>query len=175
NMDRRQILLQLFGIAALLAGGKSIYFGFKKKKKFSKIEPGWREYQNKCYFFSTDVKSWLEANELCLEQHSNLMSIQDIQERMWVRTQIGQEIFWIGLNDRVVEGVWEWTDGSPFIETLSYPDNWGSDPGEDCGQVVGYSSGHWNDETCSAKRKYICKHSHLFYYLPNYSANPAII
>uniref|UniRef100_A0A3Q3II69 C-type lectin domain-containing protein n=1 Tax=Monopterus albus TaxID=43700 RepID=A0A3Q3II69_MONAL len=129
-------------------------------------QPGWREYQNKCYFFSTDVKSWLEANELCLEQHSNLMSIQDIQERvrcpnMWVRTQIGQEIFWIGLNDRVVEGVWEWTDGSPFIETLSYwmpgqPDNWGSDPGEDCGQVVGYSSGHWNDETCSAKRKYIC-------------------
>uniref|UniRef100_A0A3Q3Q2C2 C-type lectin domain-containing protein n=1 Tax=Monopterus albus TaxID=43700 RepID=A0A3Q3Q2C2_MONAL len=121
-------------------------------------QPGWREYQNKCYFFSTDVKSWLEANELCLEQHSNLMSIQDIQERMWVRTQIGQEIFWIGLNDRVVEGVWEWTDGSPFIETLSYwmpgqPDNWGSDPGEDCGQVVGYSSGHWNDETCSLCRQ----------------------
>uniref|UniRef100_A0A3Q3IQZ1 C-type lectin domain-containing protein n=1 Tax=Monopterus albus TaxID=43700 RepID=A0A3Q3IQZ1_MONAL len=131
-------------------------------------QPGWREYQNKCYFFSTDVKSWLEANELCLEQHSNLMSIQDIQERVrcpnaQTATTLDKEIFWIGLNDRVVEGVWEWTDGSPFIETLSYwmpgqPDNWGSDPGEDCGQVVGYSSGHWNDETCSAKRKYICKH-----------------
>lgn len=38
------------------------------------------------------------------------------------------------------------------------PDNWGADPGEDCGQVVGSSFGQWNDENCNVKRKYICKH-----------------
>lgn len=38
------------------------------------------------------------------------------------------------------------------------PDNWGDDPGEDCGEVVGYNFGQWNDENCSVKRKYICKH-----------------
>lgn len=35
------------------------------------------------------------------------------------------------------------------------PDNWGD---EDCGQVVGYSNGHWRDDNCNVKRKYICKH-----------------
>lgn len=41
---------------------------------------------------------------------------------------------------------------------LGQPDNWGDEPGEDCGQVVGYSNGHWNDDNCNNKRKYICKH-----------------
>lgn len=39
--------------------------------------------------------------------------------QLWVRTQIGTEIYWMGLNDEVVEGVWEWSDGSHFIEYLS--------------------------------------------------------
>lgn len=37
------------------------------------------------------------------------------------------------------------------------PDNWGEEPGEDCGQVVGYSGGRWNDDKCTNKTKYICK------------------
>lgn len=43
---------------------------------------GWRIYKNNCYYFSTDQKSWLDANAYCLGQRSNLMSIQDIQERV---------------------------------------------------------------------------------------------
>ncbi|XP_015231842.1 PREDICTED: macrophage mannose receptor 1-like [Cyprinodon variegatus] len=83
-----------------------------------------------------------------------------MQTQLWVRTQIGTEIFWIGLNDKIVEGVWEWSDGKPFIEYLSYwmsgqPDNWND---EDCGELVGESFGQWNDENCNSKRKYICKY-----------------
>ncbi|KAK1883605.1 Macrophage mannose receptor 1 [Dissostichus eleginoides] len=105
----------------------------------------------------------MEANAFCIAQNSNLMSVQDIHERLWVRTQIGTEIFWFGLNDQVSENVFEWSDGSTFIPYLSYwrdgqPDNWGDEPGEDCGQVVGGSQGQWNDENCNVKRKYICKH-----------------
>ncbi|XP_023136670.3 macrophage mannose receptor 1 [Amphiprion ocellaris] len=145
------MLLKLLSFAALLAAAHS------------QCLEGWRDYEGKCYFFSTDTKTWTEANAFCSEQNSDLMSIQDVHERLWVRTQIGTEIFWIGLNDHVVEGVYEWSDGSPFIEYLQYwmpgqPDNWGDEPGEDCGQVVGSSFGQWNDENCNVKRKYICKH-----------------
>ncbi|XP_069566819.1 macrophage mannose receptor 1-like, partial [Brachyistius frenatus] len=146
-MDRGQrILLTLLSFAALLAFAQS------------QCHPGWREYENKCYYFSNDTKTWLEANAFCLGQNGNLMSIQDIHERLWVRTQISTEIYWIGLNDRITENVWQWSDGSPFIEYLSYwmsgqPDNLG-----DCGQVVGSDFGQWNDENCDNKRKYICKH-----------------
>ncbi|KAM7392700.1 hypothetical protein PAMA_007697 [Pampus argenteus] len=150
-MDRRQTLLQLLSVAALLAFAHG------------QCPVGWREYEDKCYFFSSDTKTWGEANAFCTEQNSNLMSIRDIHERLWVRTQISTEIYWIGLTDEVEEGVWEWSDGTPFYEYLSYwkqgqPDNWGDDPGEDCGQVVGASNGQWNDEKCNARRKYICKY-----------------
>ena len=132
----------------------------------------------------------------------NVVCTSSLQQ--WVSTQLNSDIYWIGLNDHVVEGVWEWSDGKPFIEYLSYvillplqyqkhlsesymdknnctlsdvcnmftgwsascfrfwmggqPDNWGDDPGEDCGQVVGSSYGRWNDENCDVQRKYICKH-----------------
>uniref|UniRef100_A0A3P9LRF9 C-type lectin domain-containing protein n=1 Tax=Oryzias latipes TaxID=8090 RepID=A0A3P9LRF9_ORYLA len=123
-----------------------------------KCQAGWRENDGKCYFFSTDTKSWFDANSYCMGQSSHLLSIQDVQER--VRTQIGTEIYWMGLNDEVVEGVWEWSDGSHFIEYLFWgqgqPDNWQGN--EHCGEVVGYNNGHWNDENCDTKRRYICKH-----------------
>uniref|UniRef100_A0A8D3BZN6 C-type lectin domain-containing protein n=1 Tax=Scophthalmus maximus TaxID=52904 RepID=A0A8D3BZN6_SCOMX len=123
-------------------------------------QQGWREYETKCYFFSTDVKSWMEANAFCLEHNSNLMSIQDIHERVRPTSKhTHKKIYWMGLNDQVSEGVWEWSDGSPFIEYLFWmpnqPDNWQN---EDCGHVVGSSYGQWNDENCNIKRKYICKH-----------------
>ncbi|XP_051907364.1 macrophage mannose receptor 1 [Hippocampus zosterae] len=149
---RRSLVLLIVCLAAFLALGQC------------QCQAGWRENDHKCYYFSADTMTWWEANTFCLSQNSNLMSIQDIHERLWVRTQIGTEIFWIGLTDGITEGVWEWTDGSPFIQYISYwvqgqPDNWGDEPGEDCGQVVGGSSGRWNDENCDVKRKYICKHA----------------
>nr|XP_020506487.1 macrophage mannose receptor 1-like [Labrus bergylta] len=135
----------------------------REKKTHCQCHEGWRENENKCYFFSTDTKSWLEAQSFCLSQRSNLMSIQDIHERLWIRTQIDAEIYWFGLNDRIAENVWEWADGDTYNEHLSFwapgqPDNWGAEPGEDCGQVLGGSYGQWNDENCNVKRKYICKH-----------------
>ncbi|XP_071751059.2 uncharacterized protein LOC139908314 [Centroberyx gerrardi] len=144
------MLLQLLTLFALLACAHC------------QCEQGWRPYEDRCYFFSTDSKPWMEAHADCLGKGSDLMSVQDIHERQWVGTQIGTEVFWIGLNDRIAEGVWEWTDGTPYYEYLSYwrpgqPDNWGDDPGEDCGQVLGSDYGRWNDESCNNGRKYICK------------------
>ncbi|XP_035247102.1 macrophage mannose receptor 1 [Anguilla anguilla] len=127
---------------------------------FGQCESGWREYENKCYLFSSDLKSWHDALTECQSLGSSLMSILDIHERTWVWTQIGTEIFWIGLNDIAAEGTWEWSDGSVYYPYLEYwrpgqPDNWGDN--EDCGQVVGSSHAQWNDETCTVSRRYICK------------------
>ncbi|XP_072570731.1 uncharacterized protein [Paramormyrops kingsleyae] len=127
---------------------------------FPQCDPGWRPYEEKCYFFSVDTKSWSDAQADCEGKSSNLMSILDINERTWVRTQVGTDIYWIGLNDIVSEGVWEWTDGSVYYPYLAYwkpgqPDNWGDD--EDCAQIIGANNGQWNDEPCSVRRRYICK------------------
>ncbi|KAL2099694.1 hypothetical protein ACEWY4_004088 [Coilia grayii] len=121
-------------------------------------ETGWRPYDNRCYFFSTSTLSWNEARTDCESRNGNLMSIHSVHERTWVRTQVEGQIYWIGLNDIVEEGVWEWSDGTVFNPLLAYwrpnqPDNWQDD--EDCGQVD--SNGQWNDESCGVRRRYICK------------------
>ncbi|XP_062340567.1 macrophage mannose receptor 1 [Osmerus eperlanus] len=127
---------------------------------YSQCEEGWRPYEDKCYYFSPTVMKWDDARLDCEGRGSHLMSIQDIHERLWVRTQIGSEIYWIGLNDIASEDVWEWSDGTTFIPYLSYwrpgqPDNYLDD--EDCGQVAGSDFGQWNDENCEHERKFICK------------------
>ncbi|XP_066502466.1 lymphocyte antigen 75, partial [Hoplias malabaricus] len=123
-------------------------------------EKGWRAYQERCYFFSSDRLTWHEARAECEKKGSHLMSIHDIHERTWVSTQIGTSIYWFGLNDIVSEGNWEWSDGSVFYPYLSFwrpgqPDDYNDN--EDCGQVDGNSNGRWNDEHCTAQRQYICK------------------
>ncbi|MGH0140650.1 UNVERIFIED_CONTAM: hypothetical protein FKN15_023262 [Acipenser sinensis] len=121
----------------------------------------WRPYDNKCYYISSDVKSWPDARSDCEMRGGDLMSISSVQERTWIRTQIGvSNIYWIGLNDVVSEGVWEWSDGSPFLEELQnwrpgQPDNWQDN--EDCVQFAASDSARWNDEFCTVARNYICK------------------
>ncbi|XP_058889912.1 macrophage mannose receptor 1-like [Acipenser ruthenus] len=121
----------------------------------------WRPYDNKCYYISSDVKSWPDARSDCEMRGGDLMSISTVQERTWIRTQIGvSNIYWIGLNDVVSEGVWEWSDGSPFLEELQnwrpgQPDNWQDN--EDCVQFAASDSARWNDEFCTVARNYICK------------------
>lgn len=48
----------------------------------SQCHQGWREFEGKCYYFSTDAKSWNDANAFCMTQRSSLMSIQDVHERV---------------------------------------------------------------------------------------------
>uniref|UniRef100_A0A672LRA8 C-type lectin domain-containing protein n=1 Tax=Sinocyclocheilus grahami TaxID=75366 RepID=A0A672LRA8_SINGR len=126
---------------------------------FSQCEEGWRSYDERCYFFSSDMKSWHDALEDCVSKASNLMSIQDIHERTWVRTQISSSIFWIGLNDVASEGNWEWSDGTDFQPwETNQPDNWQNN--EDCVHIRGtehQDTGKLNDLPCSSTYPFICQ------------------
>lgn len=128
----------------------------------AQCQQGWRENEGTCYFFSSEEKTWFEAQSYCLEQHSNLLSIRNIHEivrmtaahpfrgcgrwgvvhsmsswhiflflplffwggkkcfQLWLRTQVGSEVYWMGLNDYAAEGVWEWSDGTTYLEYISY-------------------------------------------------------
>uniref|UniRef100_A0A9J7YZT6 C-type lectin domain-containing protein n=1 Tax=Cyprinus carpio carpio TaxID=630221 RepID=A0A9J7YZT6_CYPCA len=90
----------------------------KSSGKLTCCEEGWRPYEERCYFFSSDMKSWHDALEDCVSKGSNLMSIQDIHEQVR-HTPPHTSIFWIGLNDVASEGNWEWSDGTVFYPYLS--------------------------------------------------------
>ncbi|XP_052500224.1 C-type lectin domain family 17, member A [Budorcas taxicolor] len=118
---------------------------------------GWLPFQGKCYYFSPSTKSWDEARKFCQENYSHLVIISNSDEQDFVAKAHGSpRVYWLGLNDRDVEGDWRWLDGSPV--TLSFwdpqePNNLYNN--ENCASMN--KGGTWNDLSCDKTTYWICE------------------
>ncbi|NXO51727.1 CL17A protein, partial [Aramus guarauna] len=121
---------------------------------------GWQQFAKTCYFFSTTNKPWLAAKDSCGDFNAHLVVINSEQENKFLANHIMENrVFWLGLTDMYKEGDWQWTDGR--LLSLSFwnsgePNNVGHH-GEDCATI--YSSGRWNDASCSNAEAWICERS----------------
>ncbi|XP_052655882.1 asialoglycoprotein receptor 1-like isoform X2 [Harpia harpyja] len=121
---------------------------------------GWQQFAKTCYFFSSTTKPWLAAKDFCTNFDSHLAIVNTEQENKFLANHImDTRVFWLGLTDMHTEGNWQWVDGR--ILSLSFwnsgePNNVGHQ-GEDCATI--YSSGHWNDATCSNAEAWVCERS----------------
>ena len=130
----------------------------------------WRSFGDFCYKFNVHSalhKNWVHAEKACMsyKRATELISINSEAEQAFILRQLkdmsvsGQ--VWIGLNDRKVEGRYEWSDKSP----VTYK-NWEArEPST--GVVAGMSdctiidsntqNGTWSTSVCFFRRGYICK------------------
>ena len=124
-------------------------------------DPGWDVFGDHCYFYSTDTKSWNDAEEFCQEEGGHLASVNTpaIQEYVLDElTRRGLDIAWFGGNDIEEEGVWKWTDSTPWEFTdwaPSEPNNYGGQ--EDC--LEQHWEGLeliWNDRPCTYNVPFVC-------------------
>ncbi|XP_077389636.1 macrophage mannose receptor 1-like isoform X2 [Festucalex cinctus] len=120
----------------------------------------WRRNGEQCYFISDVEKTFTEAEDDCRARGGHLTSLQDAQERYWLKSYIGQERFWIGLRDELKNGQFWWTDRSPVTQVSvewshAEPNNLGGK--EYCVEMGLYSRARLNDLPCNSLRKYICK------------------
>ena len=121
----------------------------------------WATYRGSCYKFETSSrKSWDSARSACLGMSSDLVSITNVQEQGFITSitrKYGGERFWLGFNDKRVEGKFEWSDGSRVTYTYwnrrEPNDNRG---GEDCAELAG-NRPMWNDMPCRHTFYFICK------------------
>ncbi|XP_008304969.1 C-type lectin domain family 4 member G-like, partial [Stegastes partitus] len=97
--------------------------------------PDWREIQSKCYFLSTEMKTWEDSRKYCQRNGSDLVVINSQQEQRAIY-RLDRDmylLFWIGLKG--TNRVFRWVDGSALKDqfwTAGQPDHGGPNNIEDC-------------------------------------------
>ncbi|XP_034543082.1 CD209 antigen-like protein A [Notolabrus celidotus] len=128
----------------------------------SSCPAGWKEINSRCYFLSTESKTWQDSRNYCQSQAADLVVINSMQEQRALYRLDGDSylLFWIGLHDTA--GTFRWVDGSalaaPFWQS-GQPDHGGPNNIEDCVEMYHRSPelANWNDARCEDKRKWLCE------------------
>ena len=120
-------------------------------------------FENACYKFFGEEKSWNEAKITCEQNSGQLTSIHSTDELAFIRClqdPSSVHTTWIGAQ-RTQNG-FEWIDGSLFDFDnwhTSEPDNNGGN--ENCIEVHSNPSREWhdkwNDSSCDQKKNFVCK------------------
>ena len=130
---------------------------------FAACQTGWLSFNNYCYKFVAETKSWQAAKIHCesitpTEKIGNLASVGNDATNMFLSMMTSGEEAWIGGQQDDV-GVWSWSDGRNFNFTAwatNQPNNGGGNQkfistnfGED---------GKWNDNNGNSIRPSICQY-----------------
>ncbi|XP_019594749.2 FRAS1-related extracellular matrix protein 1 isoform X11 [Rhinolophus sinicus] len=120
---------------------------------------GWHHHSGYCHSLITEQQgTWSTAAQACREHHlGSLVTVLSRQHLRWLWDFSGREPFWIGLNDQVRAGSWEWIGGEPVTFT-----NWRrgppqrSKPGKNC--VLVQRQGKWQTKDCKKGKphNYVC-------------------
>ncbi|XP_078114049.1 C-type lectin domain family 4 member G-like [Sander vitreus] len=125
---------------------------------------GWWEINSRCYFLSTEQKTWEDSRKYCKSKGADLVVISSEQEQRALYRLDGDAylLFWIGLYGTTETTGWKWVDGSaltkPFWQS-GQPDVGGPNNMEDCVEMYHKNPvlASWNDAPCGAKRRWLCE------------------
>ena len=125
-----------------------------------------------CYAHVDDSLNWNQAEDCCVAWGGHLASIHSAGVNSVLNSIRNQDRFtWIGLSDTANNGVYVWTDGTPF-DYENFPAGQPSSGGESCFHFFDKARGEldWNDYVCSATTfgsvltSYICQKGELPFY-----------
>ncbi|XP_054914869.1 ladderlectin-like [Poeciliopsis prolifica] len=133
------------------------------RQEWGSCFPSWFGFNGRCYKFVATPMTWADAEQHCVNQGANLVSIHSLEEENFVKMLIRnfdptQRPNWIGLSDIHKDGRYFWSDGSRFDFTFwktGEPND--SRQSEPCVHTNWRQNKKWNDTLCGAKYSFVCK------------------
>ena len=151
-------ILCLAGLFLLLLGGVAVAAAaFNKCVKA--CEEGWVKNGDHCFYWGIEKKNWADAEDFCQMEGGHLASVTSNATRQYVEEgarRRGLGNVWLGGHDIEGEGVWKWTDSTPWEFTFwsrSNPDNHRGN--QDCLQYD-HDKWKWDDDFCTRQKSFVC-------------------
>ncbi|XP_033756327.1 perlucin-like [Pecten maximus] len=134
----------------------------------SECPDGFIKHGASCYTIPHVKSDWSQATVVCKEMNSHLLEIEDAAEESFIRGFLSLHwrtyspaLFWVGGNDILEEGYWEWASGKTMTYTNwddGEPSNGGSDDNnEHCLAMDQDAAWKWHDQECEETRYAICE------------------
>ncbi|XP_053258288.1 C-type lectin domain family 4 member M-like [Podarcis raffonei] len=124
------------------------------------LNDGWVLYSRAFYFFSLELRTWVDSQRKCEREGAKLISMQTKEEQYFINKEVKfrKMVFWIGLFKNT-ERTWTWHSGSkPATTYWNYYEPNGQ-PGHDCAAMSFdcYYDRCWMALQCERRIQYICK------------------
>jgi len=146
--------------------GRTIGSPCSEDKCVEACPEGWEANGDHCYLFGGEKKNWTAAEDFCRGEGGHLATVNTNATKEFVlegmaRRNLGQ--IWIGGNDLEEEGVWKWTDCTPWEAEFwarGEPNNAGNI--QDCLALVLRSDSYpqlnrqWDDASCITENEFLC-------------------
>ncbi|XP_033479019.1 asialoglycoprotein receptor 1-like [Epinephelus lanceolatus] len=123
----------------------------------------WSEINSRCYFLSTEKRTWEDSRKYCQSKDADLVVINSEQEQRALYRLDGDAdlLFWIGLSDTKGTNRWTWVDGSELTKSFwqsGQPDR-SPTKVEDCVEMYHLNpvQANWNDAPCRVQRRWLCE------------------